>query len=51
VIIIGFALLLLILRVLYSVAEIYFEHDWPRSTWKGLALSAILFGFCISVFA
>lgn len=46
-----FCAFLLLARVLYSLAEIYFERDWPRHTWRGLALSLILFAFCISIFA
>jgi hypothetical protein len=42
---------LLLIRALYSLAEIYFERDWPHHTWRGLALSLILFVFCISIFA
>jgi len=46
-----FCAVLLLIRVLYSLAEIYFERDWPRRTWRGLALSLILLVFCISIFA
>ena len=46
-----FVLILLILRILYSLAEVCYERDFPRNTWRGLALSMILFGFCLSVFA
>lgn len=38
------------IRILYSLAEIYFEHDWPRHTWKGLAISLILLVLCFSTF-
>lgn len=38
------------IRVLYSFAEICFERDWPRHTWKGLALSLVLFVFGVSIF-
>ena len=49
--ILSFCLALVALRFLYSLAEICFERDWPRNTWKGLATSLFLFAFCISVFA
>ena len=39
-----------LLRLFYSAAEICFERDWPRHTWRGLALSVILLVFCISIF-
>jgi hypothetical protein len=49
--IILFCLFLVALRVFYSVAEVCFERDWPRDTWNGLAVSLVLLGLCISVFA
>lgn len=48
--ILAFAFLLLLIRLAYSAAEIYFERDWPSHTWRGLALSLILFVFCVSIF-
>src|SRR5271166_97186 len=45
-----FAIGLVLLRVIYSLGEIYFERDWPRSTWRGLLLSLVLFGLCASAF-
>jgi hypothetical protein len=45
--IILFCLFLVMLRLFYSVAEICFEHDWPRNTWSGLALSLVLLWFCV----
>jgi len=44
------ALALVLLRVLYSLAEIYFEHDWPRRTWRGLAIAIALLFLCGSAF-
>ena len=45
-----FAIGLLLLRVFYSLAEIYFERDWPRSTWRGLIVSAFLLIICANAF-
>ena len=45
-----FALMLVLLRVLYSLAEIYFERDWPRRTWRGLVTSIALVILCASAF-
>jgi hypothetical protein len=36
------AIILVAIRIFYSIGEIYYEHDWPRDTWKGLALAVIL---------
>lgn len=44
------AALLMLLRVFYSAAEMYFERDLPRCTWRGLLLSMAIFGLCCSVF-
>lgn len=43
-------LLIFLLRVFYSFAEICFERDWPRHTWRGMALAFFLLVFCISIF-
>jgi len=40
-----------ILRLFYSLAEMHFERDWPRSTWRGLLVSLGLLWLCASVFA
>ncbi len=48
--IIIFAVALLLLRAFYSVAEVWFERDWPRRTWRGLALSLGLLALCASAF-
>src|SRR5579859_1711165 len=45
-----FATALVLLRVLYSVAEVCFERDWPRKTWHGLLTSCVLLGMCVSAF-
>jgi len=45
-----FSAILLLVRAIYSLAEICFEHDWPRQTWRGLALAVVLFTFCVSIF-
>jgi hypothetical protein len=46
-----FCMALVVVRILYSVAEIYFERDWPRHTWRGLLASIALFAFSVSIFA
>ena len=46
-----FALGLVIIRLIYSIGEVCFERDWPRNTWRGLVLSLVVFGFCLSVFS
>ena len=38
--------LIVLLRVFYSLAEVYFERDWPRSTWRGLLVSLGLLLMC-----
>ena len=43
-----FILGLVALRILYSVGEICYERDWPRSTWKGLLIA--LGVLCIAVY-
>lgn len=48
--ILAFAVVLVLLRVFYSLAEMVFERDWPRSTWRGLVLSLALLGLCASAF-
>lgn len=48
--ILAFAVVLVVLRVFYSLAEMVFERDWPRSTWRGLVLSLALLGLCASAF-
>lgn len=45
-----FAIGLFLVRILYSAGEIYFEHDWPRHTWRGLVTSGFLVAMCITVF-
>ena len=45
-----FACALVLLRVLYSVAEICFERDWPRKTWRGLITAIALLFLCGSAF-
>lgn len=45
-----FCLFLVVVRILYSVAEVYFERDWPRHTWMGLLASVALFAFSVSIF-
>ena len=42
--------MLVLLRVLYSLAEIYFERDGPRRTWRGLVTSIALVILCASAF-
>ena len=44
------AFIFLVLRLFYSGAEICFERDWPRRTWKGLLLSIVAFAICFSAF-
>lgn len=41
---------LFLLRVFYSIAEIVFERDWPRHTWRGLMYSLLLFVLCVTTF-
>ena len=41
---------IVLLRMFYSVAEVCFERDWPRSTWRGLAVSLGLLMLCASAF-
>lgn len=36
------ALVLWTVRVLFSVGEMWFERDWPRRTWQGLAVTTLL---------
>jgi hypothetical protein len=49
-IILAFAVALVLLRIFYSVGEVYFERDWPRSTWRGLMLSVLLLILCADAF-
>ncbi len=41
---------LLLLRLFYLGAEIYYERDWPRSTFKGFATALGLLVVCIIAF-
>ena len=41
----------LILRVFYLLAEVYYERDWPRSTYKGLVTALGLVVVCIIAFS
>jgi hypothetical protein len=43
------AAILVLIRIFYSAGEMYFERDWPRRTWRGLAISTVLLVFSISV--
>ena len=45
-----FAIGLVALRILYSFAEVYFERDFPRSTWRGLLVSIALLVLCVDAF-
>ncbi len=45
-----FVFALFLLRLFYSIAEIVFERDWPRHTWKGLMYSFLLFVLCVTTF-
>jgi len=45
-----FAFGLVILRIFYLVAEMCYERDWPRDTWKGLLTAFLLLGLCASAF-
>ena len=49
-IIVVFALALLALRFFYSLAEVCFERDWPRHTWRGLAIALGLVIMSLSAF-
>jgi hypothetical protein len=49
ILLIVFAVVLL--RLFYSIAEIYYERDWPARTWSGLAVSLVLLIFIGIVFA
>ena len=42
--------MIVLLRLFYLCAEICFERDWPRSTWKGLLTAFALLGLCASAF-
>jgi hypothetical protein len=48
--IVGFCAVLVLIRITYSLAEICFERDWPRHTWRGLILSFALLVMCSSAF-
>ena len=41
---------IVLVRIFYSLAEIYFERDWPRHTWRGLMISLGLLLICCSAF-
>ena len=41
----------LILRILYSLMEAYYERNWPKKTFRGLLLALGIFLMCSSVFA
>ena len=43
--------LLFVLRILYSLMEIYFERTWPKRTWRGLAICAVLLWAACSIFS
>ena len=45
-----FILGLVALRILYSVGEVYYERDWPRSTWKGLLIALGVLCIAVSAF-
>jgi hypothetical protein len=45
------AAMLFLLRVFYLVAECCYERDWPRKTWRGLAVALGLLIMCGSAFA
>jgi hypothetical protein len=49
-IIVVFALALLALRLFYSLAEVCFERDFPRNTWRGLILAGALVLLSLSAF-
>jgi hypothetical protein len=38
------------LRIFYLIAEMCYERDWPRDTWKGLLIAFLLLGLCASAF-
>jgi hypothetical protein len=44
------AVILVAIRVLYSLAEICYERDWPRSTWRGLMTALMLLFLCGTAF-
>lgn len=44
--IIAFVLLLVGLRIFYLVAEMCYERDWPRATWRGLITALVLLLVC-----
>ena len=44
------ALALVALRTFYSLAEVYFERDLPRATWRGLLVLLGLLLVCCSAF-
>jgi hypothetical protein len=35
---------------LFMLAEVYFERDLPRATWKGFVIAVALFILCYEVF-
>jgi hypothetical protein len=41
---------LLALRMFYLIAEVYYERDWPRSTFKGFVTALGLLVVCIIAF-
>ena len=41
---------LVLLRLFYVIAEAYYERDWPRSTWSGLAVAIALLVMCVATF-
>src|ERR1035437_10133975 len=49
-IILIFAFGLVALRILYSVGEVCYERDWPRSTWKGLLIALGVLCIAVSAF-
>ena len=48
--ILALAAVLVLLRLLFSAGEVYFERDWPRRTWRGLLLALCVFALCASAF-
>ena len=47
---IAFALFLLGLRIFYIIAEVCYERDWPRATFKGLVTALGLLVLCSIAF-
>lgn len=50
-IIVLFALLVVAVRIFYTLGEAWYERDWPRETWLGTTFSILLLFLSVQIFS